>query len=1033
MPTPSKRFRLFSLASFAIFFVLLSSLALHSQDYKKLAQATANNLTWRSIGPAIDGGRVDDFAVVESDPYIIYCATASGGLWKTINNGVIWAPIFDDQATSSIGDVTVVQSNPETVWVGTGEANNRNSSSWGDGVYKSNDGGKTWAHMGLKDTHHIGRIVIDQNNPDVVYVAALGHLWGPNQERGLFKTTDGGKTWNNVLFVNADTGCVDVAIDPSNNNILYAAMYQRRRSGWGFIGGGPGSGLYRTTDAGATWTKLTQGLPGGDTGRIGIDVFRRDPEVVYAIIENKNGGVFRSENKGDSWVRMSSTDPRPMYYSQIRIDPNNDQRVWVLSAQLLASLDGGQTFQTDTDRTIRIHVDFHALWINPANSNHMILGSDGGVKISYDRGKRWELIDNLPIGQYYEIGVDFQKPYNIFGGLQDNWSWKGPSATRHERGITNDDWIRVGEGDGFFNQVDPHDQNILYVESQNGNLRRMNLDTEESKSIKPEPADETETYRFNWNSPVLISSHNSKTLYLAGNKLFKSTDRGDSWTASPDLTKNQDQDKLPTMGVLPNPDTLSRNDSSDFYGSITAFAESPVKEGVLWVGTDDGNVQLSKDGGTGWTNLINNIKGTPKYPYVSRIIASYFEEARAYVTFDGHQDDDFKPYVYVTEDFGATWKSIANNLPYGGTVRGIREHPKNQNLLFVGTERGAHFSIDRGQSWVKFEGNFPIVPVADIAIHPRENDLIFATHGRSIFVLDDIIPLEQLNKEILDSDVTLFRVRPAERFQIYNHKGFSDHKRFRGPNPRFGAMITYYLNAEPAKGENVLITILDHEGNRISKIEGTRQKGFNRVNWDLRYDREGPEEEGAAATARPFVVPGEYKVKLEARGKSFETPVVVEMDPRIKVSTADLIAQRDAGLKLSGSYGAGTRINQQILGLQDQIKSLKGFLGNIENLDKSIAADVSSFEERVKGIQVRLAGLPGQRRSRSVMRDISALLNNICGYSAGPTAGQIANAQKLSDAVKKISAEMDDVFNSDIPKLNKRIEGLNIPFLRPKK
>ena len=1044
----TKYLRSFLLLSYIIFIVLGSSHAMYGQDYKKLLQSTANNLSWRSIGPALDGGRVDDFAVVENNPHIIYCGTASGGLWKTTNNGVTWKPIFDKQSTSSIGDVTVAPSNPDIVWVGTGEANSRNSSSWGNGVYKSHDGGKTWLHMGLKDTHHIGRIVIDQNNPDVVYVAAVGHLWGSNQERGLFKTTDGGETWNNVLFVDVNTGGIDVAIDPSNNNILYAAMYQRQRSGWGFIGGGPGSGLYKTNDAGQTWTKLTKGLPEGDTGRIGIDIYRRDPHVVYAIIENKNGGVFRSEDKGETWVKMSSTNPRPMYYSQIRIDPNNDLRIWVLGAQMYTSFDGGKTFRTDIVAPIhvdyhalqsarartgaRIHVDHHALWINPANSNHMILGSDGGVKMSYDRGKTWELIDNLPIGQFYEIGYDLRKPYYIYGGMQDNWSWKGPSATRHERGIMNADWIRVGGGDGFYNQVDPNNQNILYVESQSGNLRRMNLSSEESKSIRPEPEDETETYRFNWNSPVLISPHNSKTIYLGGNKLFKSIDMGDTWTASSDLTTQQDKNNLQIMGILSDENTLSRDDGISFYGDITSVTESPIKEGILWVGTDDGNVQLSKDGGMEWTNLIKNIKGVPKFTYVSRIIASHFVETRAYVTFDRHRNDNFKPYVYVTEDFGNTWKSIANNLPHGGTVNVIREHPRNQNLLFVGTERGAYFSIDRGQNWIKFEGNFPIVPVDDIAIHPRENDLIFGTHGRSIYVLDDITPLEQLSKDILDSESNLFKIRSSERFQVYNHKGFSDHKKFRGPNPPFGAIITYYLNLELEKEEKVLITILDNEGKEINKIEGTKKHGFNRVNWNLRYEFVSPEK-GSSTPLRSFVVPGKYTVKLTVKGKSMETPVVVEMDPRIEASKTDLIAQRDASLRLGKLYTKGTKINQHILSLQDQIKDIKGLLTKTDNMDESIKVDINSFDEKMKKVQTKLMGIRGQRRSRSVIRDINSLLGNISNYSSAPTANQIEKIEKLSGNLENISVEMSELLTDEIPKLNKKIAGLNIPFLDPKK
>ncbi len=487
---------------------------LSAQDIPDVLGSVAKSFQFRNIGPAIVGGRIDDIAVVEGDPYTIYIGTASGGLWKTVNNGVTWQPIFDDQVTSSIGAVSVSPSNPEILWVGTGEANNRQSSSWGSGVYKSYDGGASWIHTGLEDTHHIGGIAIDPADPDVVFIAAAGHLWGPNEQRGLFRTLDGGETWENVLFVDENTGCIDVVIDPSNNKIVYAALYQRRRRGWGFIGGGPGSGLYKSVDGGSAWKRLTDGLPDGDTGRIGIDIFKSDPNIVYVTIENKNGGIFRSENKGETWVRMSGTNPRPMYYSTIRIDPNNDQRIWVLGARMFTSLDGGQTFRTDV--VSRIHGDHQALWIDPANSNHMIIGSDGGIYFSYDKGLTWDFINTLPLAQFYEIGYDMQTPYNVYGGLQDNGSWQGPSATKNRIGITNDDWSRVGGGDGFYTQVELTDQKLLYLESQNGELMIFNLTTKESKFVYPEPGDGDEPYRFNWNTPVIVSSHNSNTVYYGG-------------------------------------------------------------------------------------------------------------------------------------------------------------------------------------------------------------------------------------------------------------------------------------------------------------------------------------------------------------------------------------------------------------------------------------------------------------------------------------------------------------------------------------
>jgi photosystem II stability/assembly factor-like uncharacterized protein len=501
----NKKHHLFQLLSLFCLGILVCLFTGAKSVEKKTAASASlpvlNGIDLRNIGPANMGGRIDDFAVVESDPHTIYVGTASGGVWKTINNGVSWEPIFDDQETSTIGDVTVAPSNPDIVWVGTGEANNRQSSSWGNGVYKSADGGKTWKNMGLKATHHIGRIVIHPSNPDIVYVAAGGHLWGPNKERGLYKTEDGGKTWVNTKFINEDTGFIDVALDSGSPDTLYAAAYQRRRRGWGFCGGGPHSGLYKTTDGGENWTKLYKGLPSGDTGRIGIDIYRKDPSIVYVTYENKKGGVFRSEDKGFTWKKMSPTNPRPMYYSKIRIDPNNDQRIWVLGASMYFSDDGGKKFSTDLVRSP--HGDYHAMWINPQDSDHIILGSDGGIYFSYDRGENWDFVNTIPLAQFYEIGYDMQDPYWVYGGLQDNGSWGGPSATLNRLGVTNDSWIKIGGGDGFYTQVDPTDPNKIYAESQTGNLFRIDRVTGERVSLSPRPKDDKEEYRFNWNCPIL--------------------------------------------------------------------------------------------------------------------------------------------------------------------------------------------------------------------------------------------------------------------------------------------------------------------------------------------------------------------------------------------------------------------------------------------------------------------------------------------------------------------------------------------------
>lgn len=1000
-----------------------------------LVESILDGLEWRCIGPAIMGGRIDDFAVVESNPRIVYVATASGGLWKTTNAGVTWEPIFDNETTSSIGDVTVSPSHPDIIWVGTGEPNNRQSSSWGDGVFKSADGGKTWKNMGLRDTHHIGRIAIHPTNPDIVYVAALGRLWGPNKERGLFRTTDGGKTWVNTKFINEDTGFVDVAIDPESPNILYAAAYQRRRTAYGFSGGGPGSGLYRTTDGGDTWERLANGLPDGTTGRIGIDICRRNPNIVYAIVEHKSGGIFRSEDKGATWKKMSSTNPRPMYYSKIRVDPLNDLRIWVLGASMYVSEDGGKNFVQDYVR--EIHGDYHAMWINPADSDHMIVGSDGGIHFSHDRGRTWDFVNTLPLGQFYEVGFDMRSPYHVYGGLQDNGSWGGPSATWTRQGITNDEWIRIGGGDGFYVQVDPSDHTTLYAESQDGNVFRFDLKSGESKTIRPQPDDGKETYRFNWNSPILISPHNPKTIYYGGNKLFKSLDRGDNWEASADLTTQTDRNKLPIMGVVPDASALSRNDGVLHYGTITTISESPLKEGILWVGTDDGNLQVSRDGGKIWKNVVGKIQGLPKNTYVTRIIASHAAEGRAYAAFDGHRSNDFKAYVFSTEDFGETWRNISSGIPEGSCVSVIREHPRNHNLLFVGTERGAYMSINRGAGWTRIKGNLPLVPVDDIAIHPRDNDLIFGTHGRSIWILDDITPLEQLTQETLSSESTLFDARKAMVFNPHLHKGNNGHKIYIAPNPPFGAMISYFLK-EKAK-EDPKIVITNAGGEVVRELKGSKEAGIQRIAWDLRYTPpaapagDQPMDRFLRVQA-PFVLPGEYKVTLKAAGQ--ETPKTVEVvgDTRIDVTFEERKAQHDALMILYKLTPAVTAADRTLESLRKEIDELERTLKKLPNVPASLMDEVKAALKEIGDIRAGLLGDPqaGFEAMRSSLRGRLLMLGrSIGGYTGAPSEKQLKEIQARSEELKSVIEKINKFIDEKIPHLNKVLNENKIPHILP--
>ena len=1048
--------------------------------------AALANLHFRELGPAIMGGRIDDFAVVESNPDIVYVGTASGGVWKTTNGGTTFEPIFDNESVSTIGDVTVAPSDPSIVWAGSGEANNRQSSSWGNGLYKSTDAGKTWKHMGLKDSHHIGRIVIHPANPDVVYVAALGHLWGANKERGVFKTTDGGKSWTQSLFINEDTGVVDLAMDPQSPETLYAAAYERRRTAFGFNGGGPDGAIYKTTDGGATWKKLSKELPyaeGGDTGRIGLCVYRKNPNIVYALVQHKNGGVFRSEDKGESWTKMSETNPRPSYYSQIVVDPNNDLRIWVLGAPMNYSEDGGKTFVTS--RVARIHGDYHALWIDPANSNHMLAGTDGGIHWSNDAGRTWDFVNTVPLGQFYEVGVDMRTPYYICGGLQDNGSWCGPVRTTYQQGISNEDWYRVAGGDGYYVQIDPADAATVYAESQDGHVLRRDLRTNESRNIRPLEKEGEPRYRFQWNSPIVVSAHDHKTIYYGGNVLFKSTDRGDTWTKlGGDLTTGVDRDKLSILGKVPDKDTLSRHDGVQQFPCITTISESPLTSAVLWVGTDDGNLQVTRDGGQTWKNVAEKVPGVPKGTYVSRVTASKYAGGTAYVTFDGHRSNDFNVYVFMTTDYGETWKPISNGIPASnGTLHVLREHPRNANLLFAGSEYGLYVSFDRGANWTQLKANLPTVPVDDIAIHPRDNDLILGTHGRSVWVLDDVTPLEQLGTQALDAKLHVFDMRPAIAWRMYSHKGNTGHKFFLAPNPPYGALISFYLKSKPAEKEQVNITILDKDGKTVRELHcgGPRPQaaatgswsgggggfggfgaprcepraGINRINWDLRYtspaeptpeQREAMEAGFGSGPRGPTAEPGEYTVKVSLGETEVSKTLRAEEDPRITSPPAERAARRQALMQFYELAKTADRGQKSITGLRtalhDAIESWKKPSASKppENIQKAAeelakkATDLcGKFAPQTQcgetGEGPGNAGPPLAWTPPPYAQRASQLMGAIEGYTAAPTSQQMTQLEEISKGLAAAMESLKKVMDEDLAALNKMMNEAGVPHI----
>lgn len=993
--------------------------------------AVLDKLEFRSIGPAIMGGRVDDFAVVESSPSTFYVATASGGVWKTVNHGTTFEPVFDKEETSSIGDVTVSTSHPSIVYVGTGEPNNRQSSSWGNGVYRSTDAGRTWTHLGLSGTHHIGRIAVHPTNPEVAYVAALGQLWGPSGERGVFRTTDGGKTWKNVKFVDEDTGFVDVAMDPLSPHVLYAASYQRRRTPFGFNGGGPGSGLWKTIDGGETWKRLTTGLPTeGDVGRIGIGLYRRNPRIVYALVEHqKQGGIYRSDDAGESWKKMSDTNPRPSYYSKVHVDPNNDQRVWVLGAPLSFSEDGGKTFRTDVGQ--KIHGDYHALWIDPADSDHMLAGTDGGIHITYDRARSWDYVNTIPLAQFYEVHYDMRQPYFVCGGLQDNGSWCGPSRTLATQGISNEDWYRVGGGDGFYVVVDPTDATTLYVESQDGNVSRVDLKTGERRVIRPEPDADDVEYRFNWNSPILLSPHDPRTVYYGGHQLFVSRDRGETWsTASGDLTGAASRDEMKIFGRTAR-EMLSRNDGVVHYGTITTVAESPLRAGILWAGTDDGRLHVTRDGGRSWTAL--SVPGVPAGTYVSRVEASRSGEGAAYVAFDGHRSADFRPYVFRTEDFGQTWRALAGGLPAGHTVNVVREHPRNADVVFVGTERGLWVSVDRGAGFHRVRGNLPTVPVDDIQVHPREDDLILGTHGRGVWILDDLGPLSAAAAALRTRPALhVFDVRPATQWRLANTKGNTGHKFFLAPNPADGAVVSFWLGAAPGEKEAVTARVTDPSGALVRELKAAKPAaGMNRVVWDLRHEPPvpptGDEPSFFGPPRGPLVAPGRYTVTVKGPAGEQARTVEVREDPRIAISAADDAAWREATRTTARLWGRADAANKTIVAVRKSIRELKD--GPAASLGEEIGKELAALSERIDGVYKRLvrdapqgfAGAPLAADPDPLLARARAAYFAVGSITAPPTPQHRAAIARLERALAAVEADVKQIAETDVPALNRRL------------
>lgn len=1020
-----------------------------------------SDLTLRNLGPAVTGGRISDFAVNPNSPSHYYVGTASGGVWKTTNAGITWKPVFDKQTTFSIGDVELDPSNPNIIWAGTGENNSQRSVSYGDGIYKSVDGGETWKNMGLADSEHIGDILIDPRNTQVVYVAAQGPLWNKGGDRGLYKTTDGGEHWEKVLEISEHTGVSDLAFDPNNPDIIYATSYQRRRHVWTLINGGPESSIYKTTDAGKTWRKINEGLPEVDLGRIGIAIAPSNSHILYAIVEaaQDKSGFYSSSNGGESWQKQSDyVSGSPQYYQEIVVDPKNPLRVYSLDTYLMVSNDGGKTFKRAGEANK--HVDNHALWIDPNNTQHMLIGSDGGVYETWDRAANWQFKNNMPLTQFYRVTVDNATPfYNVFGGTQDNASLGAPHRTANTSGIRNQDWLYTQFGDGFKTVVDPTDSNIIYSQYQYGGLARFDKQSGQRMQIKPVTPKIEEAQRFNWNSPLLISPHDHKRLYYASQRVFSSDNQGESWQAvSEDLSRNLNRNTLPVMDKIWSVDAVAKNKSTSFYGSVVSLTESPVKEGVLFAGTDDGVIQVTTDGGSHWSKA-KWPKGVPDYAYVSDLEASLFNDSTVFATFDNHKKGDFKPYVFRSDDNGKKWVNITSNLPVKGSVYTLVQDHIDPQLLFVGTEFGLFFTQNGGQEWKQLKSGLPTIAIRDMEIQRRENDLALASFGRGFFILDDYTSLRTPIPTLESQPATLFPVRRA--FQFVSHsplglpgKSMQGADYYTADNPEYGALFTYYINEDVSslssqrrKAEKaavkakkqvsypswdaleqeafeapveIIFTITDEQDQVVKKIRTAAKKGLHRINWDLKYPHFGPVSLKGNADGGPHVVPGTYHVSMaklvngkEVAYEQSQTFEVTEIDNRTFPS-GDRGQDRQFDVKVA-------RLSNAIEGTQTFIKALSTRLDYVDKgitqtplIDASMLEQVQTLRKQLKTIEFKLAGNAVIRSHSEPVAESIADMINFVKWSRrenthGVTEEQVKRFNYSNDGYQAIYPQIKDL------------------------
>ncbi len=996
--------------------LLLLILPVNAQDKDSRYDIGWNSLSFRSIGPAFTSGRISDFAVNPDNHSEFYVATASGGVWKTENGGLILKPVFDGEGSYSIGVVEMDPNNHNVVWVGTGENNNQRSVAYGDGVYKSIDGGKSWKHMGLKESEHIGMIAIDPNDSDIVYVAATGPLWSAGGDRGLYKTTDGGENWEKVLEISEHTGVHEVHMDPRDSNVLYASAHQRRRHVFTYISGGPESAVYKSIDGGQNWKKVMKGMPSGDIGRIGMDISPANPDVVYAVVEAQSGksGFYKSTDRGESWEKQSNYSSSGNYYQEVIADPVDVDLVYVMNTFAGVSEDGGKNFENVGERNK--HIDNHALWINPDNTNHLLNGNDGGVYESFDRGKTWRFFTNLPVTQFYKVAADNEAPfYNIYGGTQDNFTLGGPSRTNATTGINDDEWFVTVLGDGFEPHVDPENPNIVYAQYQYGNLFRFDKQSGEQQNIKPQPpAGADYSYNWNWDSPFFVSVHDNERLYFAADRVLRSDDKGQSWReVSGDLTRQIDRNRLEVMGKVWPMDAIAKNASTTVYGNIVALAESPLDEDLIYAGTDDGLIHVSEDGGETWTKY-DKFPTVPDMVYVNELVASAHDRNTVFAAFNNHKNGDFKPYVLKSTNMGKSWKAITNNLPERGSVYSIEEDPEVEGLMFVGTEFSIFASIDGGEYWKEFNKGVPTIAVRDIDIQERENDLVLGTFGRGFYVMDDYSALRELTKEVADKEAHLFSVRYAYQYIPYSRigasntiswlgpKGFQGEDYFMGENPEFGAAFTYYLkdgyktkeqireSEESDKrkdGETVyypsyeqlkaeaeeeapylIFTVRDANGEVVRELKSSPRKGINRIWWDLRYPQVSSINTSDASASKDFdsglmVLPGMYSVQLsksiDGEITELSEPVEFEVRPlgNVTLPAEDpeaMLAFHKQLNKLSKAANSARSAGNELNDRLSYYKAAHKALGT--EAPSGLKSDIDELEEKLKQLNEMMFG-----------------------------------------------------------------------------